>query len=377
MPATIEDVAQRADVSIRTVSRVINNRPDVAESTRERVLQAIADLNYQPNRLAQSMVTGSTKTIGIVLPDISNPFFARAVRGCEDVLAKAGYSVFLCNTDENIEKECHYLTLLVGRQVDGVILWGSRADCDTLETLLGPDLPTVTVDCEAYCGNVVKLDVRNHQGAQAITTHLITLGHERIGHLAGPAQRLTAQRRLAGYRQALEQADLPFVPSLVIEAAPSVFHGYQAALELLQQEEGVTAIFAYNDLMAIGVILACQQLGLNVPRDVAVVGFDDIVTASLVMPALTTVRIDQYRLGALSGQLLTERMSQRRAEPPSAVEFPTELIVRNSCGARRRSQKQTQQILTDLIAAVSVDMSPETRRFVESDHPDWTPPSHD
>lgn len=362
MPATIEDVARRAGVSIRTVSRVINNRPDVAGPTRVRVLEAIAALNYRPNSLAQSMVTGSTRTIGVVLPDISNPFFGRAIRGCEDVLAQAGYSIFLCNTDEDIEKERNYLTLLVDRQVDGIILWGSRADCDTLDALLGRALPSVTVDCEAFCGNVVRLDVQNVQGARAITEHLIALGHREIGHLAGPPQRLTAQRRLAGYQQALEQAGIAYAPALVVQAAPSVFHGYNAAMELVRRNAQLTAIFAYNDLMAIGAMLACQQLGANVPRDIAVVGFDDIVTASLVSPALTTVRIDQYRLGALSGQLLLQRMNQPATELPASVDFPTELIVRNSCGARRRSQKQTRAIVEDLIAAVSVDMSLDDRR---------------
>jgi LacI family transcriptional regulator len=362
MSATIEDVARRAGVSIRTVSRVINDRPDVAETTRTRVLQAIAELNYRPNSLAQSMVTGSTKTIGVVLPDISNPFFGRAIRGCEDILANAGYNIFLCNTDEDLEKERKYLTLLVDRQVDGVILWGSRADCETLESVLGPELPTVTVDCHAYCGNAVRVDVENHKGAQTVIDHLISLGHRQIGHLAGPAERLTAQRRLAGYREALERAGLEFSPLLVLEAAPSVYHGYQAAIELFQRADQPTAIFAYNDLMAIGAILACQQVGLNVPKDVAIVGFDDVVTASLVSPPLTTVRIDQYRLGALSGQLLLERMRETGASVAAAVDFPTELIIRNSCGARRRSQAQTRKIVEELIAAVSVDMSVEDKR---------------
>lgn len=359
MSATIEDVARHAGVSIRTVSRVINNRPDVADATRERVRQAIEALNYRPNSLAQSMVTGSTKTIGVVLPDISNPFFGRAIRGCEDILANAGYNIFLCNTDENLQKEQQSLELLVDRRIDGMILWGSRADCDTLEVLLGQQLPVVTVDCEAFCGNSVSLNVENRQGARMITNHLIALGHRRIGHLAGPSQRLTAQRRLAGYQHALDDATLTYDESLVTEASPSVYHGYEAALTMLQETEKPTAIFAYNDLMAIGAMLACQQLGLSVPRDIAIVGFDDIVTASLVSPALTTIRIDQYRLGVLAGQLLLERLARKHPAEPSTVSFLTELIVRNSCGAKRRSQKQTKQILEDLIAAVSLDMSSE------------------
>jgi DNA-binding LacI/PurR family transcriptional regulator len=197
MSATIEDVARRAEVSIRTVSRVINNRPDVAESTRERVLRAIAELNYRPNSLAQSMVTGSTKTIGVVLPDISNPFFGRAIRGCEDVLAEAGYSIFLCNTDEDLDKEHKYLTLLVSRQVDGMILWGP-ADCDTFEALLDP-VPVV-MDCAAFCGNVEPgcARITRARWPSRPSVRLVTTGRAPGGSGAaidGPAQVIVSSRR--------------------------------------------------------------------------------------------------------------------------------------------------------------------------------------
>ncbi|MCC7208652.1 MAG: LacI family DNA-binding transcriptional regulator [Anaerolineae bacterium] len=359
--ATIEDVARHAGVSIRTVSRVLNDRPDVAPATRARVQQAIAALSFRPNTVARSMVTGSTRTIGVVLPDISNPFFSRVVRGCEDALAQAGYNMFLCNTDEDVDKERDYLALLRDRQVDGLILWGCRLDGDALHVLIGPHLPVVAVDCTPFEGNVTRLDVANQQGATTITRHLIGLGHERIGHLAGPQQRLTAQHRLNGYRRALADAGLAAPLDYMLEAPPSVFHGYSAALELLKPERGLTAIVAYNDLMAIGAILASQQMGRRVPQDVAIVGFDDIVTAALVRPALTTMRIDQYRIGVLSGQRLIERVKQPQPAQASTAEFPTALIVRHSCGARGETETLTQEMLQDLIASISHDMQPEEK----------------
>jgi LacI family transcriptional regulator len=362
MVTTIEHVARHAGVSIRTVSRVLNNRPDVAPTTRARVQQAIAELNFRPNTVARSMVTGSTRTIGVVLPDISNPFFSRVVRGCEDVLAQAGYNMFLCNTDEDVEKERDYLALLRDRQVDGLILWGCRIDGDSAQAIIGSVLPTIAVDCAPFEGNVMRLNVANRQGAYTITQHLISLGHTRIGHLAGPQQRLTAQHRLGGYLQALGEANLTPTAECIVEAAPSVFHGYTAALELLRPERRLSAIFAYNDLMAIGAILASQQIGRRVPQDVAIVGFDDIVTAALVRPALTTMRIDQYRIGVLSGQQLVERMQQAHPAQSSAAEFPTTLIVRHSCGARGESETLTQEMLQDLIASISHDMRPEDKR---------------
>jgi len=355
---TLRDVATHAGVSPKTVSNVINNWPYVTPETRQKVQQAISALGYRPSTLARSLVTGRTSTVGIVLPDISNPFFGQAIRGCEDVLYAAGYSIILCNTDEDLEKERRYLDLLIGRQVDALILWGSRAASDTLASWLG-DIPMVTVDCagQPERANATCIDVDNVGGALAATRHLVGRGHRRVAHLAGPSQRLTAQRRLAGYQEALREAGLPYDPALVTEGLPSIRGGYRAAIQLLQAQKP-TALFCYNDLMAVGAMVACRHLGLSIPRDLALVGFDDIVLSSLVVPALTTMRIAQYELGKLASELVLERL-RAAAMPAKTVLFPVQLQVRNSCGSRRLSKRQMRDILENLVTSIAVDLAPD------------------
>lgn len=351
---TLQDVAERAGVSPKTVSNVVNDWPYISEETRSKVQVAIAELGYRPSGLARSLVTGRTDTIGVVLPDISNPFFGQVVRGCEDVLHAAGYNIFLCNTDEDSAKEEGHLNTLVSRGVDALLVWGSRMEPERLSRLIGDKLPTVTIDCVACGSNSTCLDVDNIGGAQLATEHLVARGRRRIAHLAGPAQRLTAQRRLTGYQQALGAAGLPWEPSLVMEAPPSIRGGYLAALELLPSQRP-DALFCYNDLMAVGALVACRQIGMSVPGELAVVGFDDIVISMLVTPPLTTVRIAQYDLGRTAAELLLGRLAGKDTISRSVL-FPVQLQVRNSCGARRLSRKETQEMLTLLVTSVAVDL---------------------
>ena len=352
---TLADVARHAGVSAKTVSNVVNDWPYVSDEMRQKVKAAIDELGYRPSALARSLVTGRSNTIGVVLPDISNPFFGQAVRGCEDALNEAGYSVFLCNTDESIAKERYYLDTLAGRGVDGLILWGSAGSASLAE-VIDNGMPLVTVDssAEGCCGNATHVTVDNTRGAALATRHLIDRGRHRIGHLAGPALRQTAIRRQAGYREALAEAGLPFDPCLVIDGAPSIRGGYRVATQLLKAQRP-DALFCYNDLMAVGAGVACRQLGLSIPRDVALVGFDDIVIAALVTPALTTVRIAQYELGKLTSQFLLERL-QNKNLPPKTVVFPVELQVRNSSGGRRLSRKQMNDLLENLVSSLAVDL---------------------
>jgi LacI family transcriptional regulator len=353
---TLRDIAAIANVSTKTVSNVVNNWPYVTEETRRKVQEAIHTLGYYPNRLARSLVTGQTGTIGIVLPDISNPFFGQAIRGCEDVLNGSGYSIFLCNTDENVTKECYYLDTLISLEVDGLILWGSRTSCDSLARFANKRLPVVAVDCAAAAkyGPMTSIDVDNVGGALIAMQHLLRQGRRVVAHLAGPAQRLTAQRRFFGYRRALEDAGIPYDPHLVIEGLPSIRGGYRAAMQLLSLQRP-DALFCYNDLMAVGAMIACRQLGLSIPRDLALVGFDDIIVSLLVVPALTTVRIEQYELGKLAARLLLERLQDGDMAPKSML-FPVELQVRNSCGARRLSNKQIGRQLEHLVTSIAVDL---------------------
>lgn len=360
VPVTIEDVAKRSGVSIRTVSRVINERPDVAEATRLRVQTVIEELGYRPNTLARSMITGQTMTIGVVLPDIANPFFGRAIRGCEDFLNRAGYSILLCNTDEDLAKEQEYLALLLDRRVDGVIIWGSRGECDTLEAMLGAEVPVVTVDCQSFYGNVVNINVQNHEGARIATNHLIESGHTEIGFLAGPATRLTATRRLRGFQSAMSDAGLiANVAPLFGEAVPSVLQGYEGAVQLLTSAKRPTALFAYNDLMAVGALLAARYLDLSVPDDVAIVGFDDILMAALMDPPLTTIRIPQYELGRLTGESVLQLLAVGSSSPES-IEFPVELRVRGSSVRNLPSTQDRQSMVEDIIAALAHNTPAQT-----------------
>jgi LacI family transcriptional regulator len=353
---TIKDVAAYAGVSPKTVSNAVNDWPYMREETRQKVKEAIRALGYRPSHLARGLVTGRTGTIGLVLPDISNPFFGSAVRGIEDVLYHAGYSIYLCNTDEDLHKEQSYLDKLFGQGVDALIVWGSRLNSSELFNHISNDLPLVMVDCVTQEGgfNHTSLTVDSLGGAEVATAHLIRQGHRQIAHLAGPSQRPTAGLRIQGYRQALQAAGIPFDFKLVVEGKPTIRGGYNAACQLLEHQKPA-ALFCYNDLMAIGAMAAAQQYELNIPHELALVGFDDIVLASLVEPALTTMRIAQYDLGKLVGELLLERLHNQE-KPTKNVLYPTELVVRGSCGAKRFSRKQKQTLLQNLVDTVSVDL---------------------
>jgi DNA-binding LacI/PurR family transcriptional regulator len=342
---TIRDVAALAGVSLRTVTNVINKWPYVTDETRQKVQRSIDTLGYRPSRLASSLVTGRTNTIGVMIPDITNPFFGQVVRGCEDVLYAAGYSIFLCNTSEDEKKQASYLEILVDRGVDGLLIFGARSAeaVRSASAVVRDEIPVIAEDSPAQNQNTTIIDIDNIGGAQVAVEHLIAHGHTRIAHLGGPTQRLAADHRLQGYRQALEHAGIPYDDALVLRCSPSIRGGLQSAMTLIQQHKP-SALFCYNDLMAVGAMVACRQLDLKIPHDIAVVGFDDIAIASLIEPALTTVRVRQYEMGRLASELLLERLAGKEP-PPGPVKFPVELVVRNSCGARRLSRKQQNEML--------------------------------
>ena len=350
---TMSDVAAQAGVSIKTVSNVVNDWPYVTDDTRKRVMQAIMSVGYRPNQMARSLVTGKTKAIGVVVPDISNPFFGVAIRGCEDVLFAAGYSLFLCNSNEDVDRERYYLDHLLSRGVDALILWGTRICCAELEEIVGTEAALVTVDLgEQPTGpNHICINVDNVRGAQIATGHLIHLGHRRIAHLAGPPGRITAGLRKQGYEQALVAAGIAPSPRLVASERPSIQGGFRAAQALIQTEKP-EAIFCYNDLMALGVVLAARHLGLVIPDDLALVGFDDIEMASMIDPPLTTVRIPQHKLGRLTGQIVLERL-QDAASAQKAILCPVELQVRGSSGKGLFTDQQRRATLDGLISSFS------------------------
>jgi LacI family transcriptional regulator len=334
--ATIREVAQAAGVSVATVSRVVSGsahgvRPD----TRDRVLEAVARLRYQPNLVARGLKKRVTGTVGLIVPDISNPFFPAIARGIEDVASRAGMGVLLCNTYEDLVKERAYLTLLDKRMVDGLIFATVGANTTHLRMLRRRGVPVVLV---ARAPDRVGIDavlVDNRRGAREAAEHLLRLGHRRIAFIGGPPTLPVANERLAGYRDALASAGIPLNPDLLCDGGFRTEGGGAAVGQLLQRRAPFTAIFAANDLMAIGAMEELRRRGRRVPQDVAVVGFDDITFASLVEPRLTTVAQPKYRMGCLAMERLLDLLGggDRR---PRRLALEPRLVVRESCGARLR-----------------------------------------
>jgi LacI family transcriptional regulator len=326
---TISDVAREAGVSQMTVSRVINGKGEVSASTRRHVLDVIERLGYRPSSIARGLVTQRTGTLGLVVPDIANPFFSEVARGAQDRASAASYSILLCNTDESPQQELTVLKALEDKRVDGVAVCSSRLPDESLGAALEHHPAAVLVNrrLEAACVGVAVL--ADAEGAQSATAHLLRSGHRAVGLLAGPSNSYSGQQRSRGCRAAMAAAGLPHNPAWVRPCSSQLEGGKEAALDLLADQPAVTALFCYNDLVAIGALLACAELGRQVPDDVAVVGFDDIPIAALVTPALTTCRVPRHELGERAMQLLLDRINGCTEECDEIV-LETELIVRAS-----------------------------------------------
>jgi LacI family transcriptional regulator len=330
--ATIRDVARLAGVSTTTVSHVINETRYVSDQLRTRVLAAMDELNYRPNVLARGLRRGETRTIGLIVPDNSNPFFAEIARIVEDVGFHNGYSVILCNSDGNLEKEAAYINVLIAKQVDGVIFIAAGSNHEHLSELTGAGIPVVVADRDIphTLADVVLID--NERGGYDATRYLIGLGHRQIACVAGPSDLNPSADRVQGYRRALEQAGI-HVREQWIVPGDFRFQGGEAAVEeLLRLHQSPTAIFACNDMMAIGALRAIRGSGRQVPGDVSVIGFDDIPLASAVMPALTTVAQPMVELATLATQyLIAQIQDDDHIKPRQRTVLDAKLVVRGSC----------------------------------------------
>jgi len=332
---TIYDVARRAGVSAMTVSRVINGRKGVKPATRERVLKTIEETGYIPNSLARSFVLQKTRTIGLVVTDITNPFFTTLARGAEDIAARNQFSVIFCNTDENPEKELLYLEFLARKRVDGVILAPASKKRNSLGFLLAKNIPIVLVDRELEAKDsrvdIVKGD--SIYGAYILTRHLISLGHRRIGIIVGNRDISTAEDRVEGYRRALGESGIPIDEALIKFASYSEEGGYFATRELLAMRKRPTAIFGGNNFIAMGAMVAIRELALRIPDDVALVCFEDIDCLSRIYPFLTVMVQPAYSMGVIATELLIGRIEGRdKIRERREVVLKPELIVRKSAG---------------------------------------------
>lgn len=329
---TMSDVAQKAGVSLMTVSRVINHKDDVNPETRQRILQVIEELGYRPSAIARSLATQRTRTIGLVIPDVSNPFFADITRGIEQLAYAQSYHVFLCNTEEDPQRELALIESLEENRVDGLILCSSRLS----DSLLADILPRLTAAVlinriidnggENSFPSVILDDER---GGLLATRHLLERGRTEIGFLAGPVNSFSGQGRRKGYLAAMREAGISPEPGWIANCQPSVEGGYLSTRRLLSENPELTALFCYNDLVAVGALQACSELDCRIPRDLMVVGYDDIPLAALVSPTLTTCQVQRRELGHLAVEALLERMEECPAGCRQIVLQP-DLVIRQS-----------------------------------------------
>lgn len=339
MKLTIADIAQQAGVSKATVSRVLNNRAEgVGAETRARILKILADTGFQPSAMARCLATGESRTVGLIIPDIANPFFAQLVRGAEAVLNQHGYSLFLCNSDRSIEKESHYIRALIDKAVDGVILNSAGSAKDSqVEALEGKGVPVVLLDRviqrrESRYG----VFVDNQRGAQEAAACLFAQPDCRLLFLNGPAELSQSIERLTGVMDALRERNVPVQNLQIIHGDFTLEGGYRvikAALDATQRPLPFTAIFAANDLMAIGAARALHQHNIRVPDDVELIGFDDIEFAAMLEPPLSTIAQPAQEMGASSAELLLRLIGGQKPRQKTLVMRPR-LVLRGTTRPR-------------------------------------------
>jgi LacI family transcriptional regulator len=330
---TIADVAERAGVSYQTVSRVINDKPDVSPDTRRRVQEIIAQTGYRPSRIARSLATARTATIGLVVPDIANPFFSDIALGVEQLAYERNYGVLLCNTNEDPAMETDVLLMLEDKQVDGVIVCGLRQESALLRAALARFRAVVLVNRQLDGVALPAVLVDDADGGYQATRHLLQSGRSEIGFVAGPPSSYSGARRMQGYRQALAEAGVQEQPGWVHHCRPGVDSGMEATRDLLTAAPKLSALFCYNDLVAVGASRACAELGLAVPDDVAIVGFDDIRLAALVSPALTTCRVPRVEMGGMAMEMLLKQIDGDGAVgnvTADTISIHPKLVIRDS-----------------------------------------------
>ena len=329
--ATIHDVAKQAGVAPITVSRVINNSGYISDKTRDKVQTAISELGYVPNILARSLRSKRTNTLALVFTDITNPFFTILARGVEDSASFAGFNVIFCNTDESQEKEDNYIQLLLQKQVDGILLVPAGSNTKSIEIIQEQNTPLVVLDRRVSNTSVDIVRGDSEGGAYQLTKYLIDLGHRRIAIISGPRNVSTAEDRLLGYKRAMEENGLKeYLMSYY--GCFTQASGFELTREIFSHDSKPTAVFAANNLMAIGALRALQEIGLKVPDDVALVSFDDIPENLTIFPFMTVVTQPSYELGKRATELIISRINNDTDLDYQEIVFPVEFFERASSG---------------------------------------------
>lgn len=334
--ATIKEVAEHAQVSVATVSRVVNNSGYVSDDLRDRVHEAMQTLNYKPSALARSLRRQETLTVGLLMPQINQPFFSTLAFAVEKTLFDNEYRTLICSSEENDARETAYVEMLLRQRVDGVIIVPTGRTDENIMRLLDLRVPVVLIDRDIPNVPINRVLSDNRGGAYKAVMHLLKLGHRRIALIGGPPYSETMIQRAEGAYQAYAEMGITYDSDLIIMGTMSQFElGYKTARTLLQLTKPPTAIFALNDVVAVGVMHAAAELGLRLPADLSVVGYDDIPLAGYVIPELTTVEQPIYRMGEYAVQILLRRL-KNHAAPLESVTLDTRLIVRKSTAAPMR-----------------------------------------
>jgi len=330
---TIQDVANFAGVSPATVSRVLNNYPYISDEVRSAVQNAIAHLSYEPNRVAQRLRATRSRLIGLIVTDITNPFFNMIMSSIESVFFDKGFSVLMSNTAANPQKEFDYLTMMENEEVAGLVIAPTSENVDHIAELAKSGLPIVIIDRRLSNAQVDMVLADNVAGAQAAVEHLINLGHRRIGHLGGRMRLTSGRERYEGYQQAMKNRNLPVSEGWVRFGDHRHESGYSRALELLDERNTPTAWFIANNMMTLGALNAIHDRGKRIPDDIAIVGFDDMPWAISLNPPLTVVAQPTLDIGYRAANMLLERIDKPDLPPRTEI-LETKLIIRASCGAK-------------------------------------------
>lgn len=330
MAATIKDIARLAKVSMNTVSRALNEKPDVNAETSKRILKIAQELNYSPNTIARSLVSKKTRILGVVVTDNANPFYAQVLKGIEDTALQRRYNIILCNSDENSQKEQMALQLLREKRIDGILITPVQKDKAYIIQLKELNIPFVLLN---RYSKEIKTDYvinDNTYGAQLAVEHLIDIGRRKIAYIGGPSTISSVQERLEGCHKALKNAGLS-VRDLVVEHTNlKMEDGYFAMKKLLKNPAVTTGVFAYSDLLSIGAMKAIKEAGLHIPEDIALVGYDDIDLAEFLETPLTTVRQPRYEIGKKATNILINKLEGIKSIKHKCIVLRPELIIRKS-----------------------------------------------
>lgn len=329
--ASMNDVAKKAGVSVATVSRVLNNSSSVNDSTRAKILKAIKELNYQPNRVAKRLRSRSVSSnlIGVLVPDIQNPFYVDVLRGIEDVTSSNNYAIIMCNFGQDIKREKIYLEVLQSESIDGLIAAPASEDDPELKKMVNNGLPVVCVDRGLSNSDVDVVLVDNYDGAYKAVDHLVKSGYHKIAHISGLSTIPSSRRRLRGYRDALMDNGLKYDPNYVRSGDSSHISGIKLCEELLSLPESPDAIFTGNNLITLGALETIHKHNLTIPNDIAIVGFDDMYWSNSLNPPLSAVRQPAYEIGKRAGELLIQRINDPSRECIQMI-LNAELKIRKS-----------------------------------------------